>query len=220
MTKSRIALLVLVCTAIAAFFGFDLGQYFHLAYFKAQQGHIQSMVDARPLLSAAVFFLINVAVAALSLPGAVMTLIAGALFGMLWGTLLVSFASSIGATLAFLTARFFLRDWIQNKYGKRLDSINRGIEKDGVFYLFMLRLVPVLPFIVVNLIMALTPMRLTTFYGVSQLGMLPDTLVFVYAGTQIATIDHLSDVLSPGLILAFVLLGVFPLLARKIVARI
>ncbi len=221
MNKSRITLLVLVCAAIAAFFVFDLGQYLDLAYFKAQQERIRSVVAGRPILSAALFFLIYVAVTALSLPGAaVMTLIAGALFGMLWGTLLVSFASSIGATLAFLTARFVLRDWVQKQYGPRLKAINRGIEKDGAFYLFTLRLVPAFPFFVINLVMGLTPIRLATFYVISQLGMLAGTLVFVYAGTRIATIDHLSDVLSPSLITAFILLGLFPLVARKIVERI
>ncbi|MGN8158009.1 FAD-dependent oxidoreductase [Salinisphaera sp. SWV1] len=221
MNKSRIALLVLVCAAVAAFFVFDLGQYLDLAYFKAQQDRLQSVVAARPMLAGAVFFLIYVAVTALSLPGAaVMTLIAGALFGMLWGTLLVSFASSIGATLAFLTARFILRDWVQKKYGQRLEAINRGIARDGAFYLFTLRLVPVFPFFVINLVMGLTPIRLATFYIVSQLGMLAGTLVFVYAGTRIAAINTLSDVLSPGLLVAFVLLGVFPLVARRIIDRV
>lgn len=218
MNKTKIALLVLVGAAIAAFFVFDLGQYLDLAYFKAQQARLQSIVDADPVISAALFFLIYIAVTALSLPGAaVMTLVGGALFGMLWGTLLVSFASSIGATLAFLAARFVLRDWVQQNYGQRLKAINRGIEKDGAFYLFSLRLVPVFPFFVINLVMGLTPIRTATFYGVSQLGMLAGTLVYVYAGTQIARIDRVSDVLSPGLILAFVLLGLFPLIARKLV---
>ncbi len=220
MSKSRIALFVLIVAAITVFFAFDLGQYLELSWFKAQQDRLQSTVDANPVIAAGIFFLIYVAVTALSLPGAaVMTLITGAIFGMLWGTLLVSFASSIGATLAFLVARYLLRDWVQNKYGRRLKAINRGVEKDGAFYLFTLRLVPVFPFFVVNLVMALTPIRTAIFYVVSQLGMLPGTLVYVYAGTQIATIERTSDVLSPGLITAFVLLGLFPLIARKVVER-
>lgn len=220
MNKFKILLLVLVGAALVAFFAFDLGRYLDLSYFKAQQDSLQSVVDARPVLSSALFLLIYITVTALSLPGAaVMTLVAGALFGLLWGTLLASFASSIGATLAFLAARFVLRDWVQKRYGQRLKAINRGVEKDGAFYLFTLRLVPAFPFFVINLVMGLTPIRTVTFYGVSQLGMLAGTLVYVYAGTQIATIDRLSDALSPGLIAAFVLLGVFPLIARKLVER-
>lgn len=220
MNKSRIALLVLIIAAITVFFTFDIGQYLDLSWFKAQQDRLQASVDANPVISAGVFFLVYVAVTALSLPGAaVMTLVTGALFGMLWGTLLVSFASSIGATLAFLVARYLLRDWVQNKYGQRLKAINRGVEKDGAFYLFTLRLVPAFPFFVINLVMGLTPIRTATFYIVSQLGMLAGTLVFVYAGTQLGSIEHTSDVLSPGLIAAFVLLGLFPLIARKVVER-
>lgn len=221
MNKLKITLLVLVVAAIAAFFMFDLGQYLDLAYFKAQQDRLQALVDARPIISAALFALIYIAVTALSLPGAaVMTLVAGALFGLLWGTFLASFASSIGATLAFLVARFVMRDWVQKNYGQRLKAINRGVEKDGAFYLFTLRLVPAFPFFVINLVMGLTPIRAATFYLVSQLGMLAGTLVYVYAGTQLATIDRLADVLSPGLIAAFVLLGLFPLIARKLVERV
>ncbi|MES1927150.1 FAD-dependent oxidoreductase [Salinisphaera sp. T31B1] len=221
MNKTKLLLLALVAVAIAAFFVFDLGQFLDLAYFKAQQSRLQSAVDSRPLVSAGLFLIVYIAVTALSLPGAaVMTLVAGALFGLGWGTLLASFASSIGATLAFLTARFVLRDWVQKQYGQRLKAINRGIEKDGAFYLFTLRLVPVFPFFVINLVMGLTPIRIATFYVVSQIGMLAGTLVYVYAGTQIATIEHVSDVVSPGLIAAFVLLGLFPLVARKLVERV
>jgi pyruvate/2-oxoglutarate dehydrogenase complex dihydrolipoamide dehydrogenase (E3) component/uncharacterized membrane protein YdjX (TVP38/TMEM64 family) len=221
MSKLKVVLVLLVVIAIAAFFVFDLGQYLNLAYFKAQQAQLQSVVDGRPFVSSALFFVAYVCVTALSLPGAaVMTLIAGALFCLLGGTLLVSFASSIGATLAFLAARFLLRDWVQKKYGQRLKAINRGVEKDGAFYLFSLRLVPVFPFFVINLVMGLTPLRTATFYLVSQLGMLAGTVVYVYAGTRIAAIDRVADVLSPGLIGAFVLLGLFPLVARKVIERI
>src|SRR5690606_30009828 len=162
-----------------------------------------------------VFFTVYVAVAAASIPGAaVMTVAAGALFGLFEGTLLVSFASTIGASLAFLVARFVLRDSLRARYGERLKKIDAGIERDGAFYLFTLRLVPVFPFFVVNLLAGLTSIRLRTFYWVSQLGMLAGTLVYVYAGTQLARIDSLRDVLSPGLLGALVLLGVLPLLAR------
>ncbi|HET7314423.1 TIGR04283 family arsenosugar biosynthesis glycosyltransferase, partial [Salinisphaera sp.] len=148
----------------------------------------------------------------------VMTLAGGALFGLVRGVLLVSFASSIGATLAFLAARFLLRDWVQKRYRRRLQAVNDGIEKDGAWYLFSLRLVPVFPFFVINLVMGLTPMRTVTFYAISQIGMLAGTVVYVYAGTRIAAIDHVADVFSPGLIAALVLLGLFPLIARKLMA--
>ena len=168
---------------------------------------------------AGAYFLIYVAVTALSLPGAaVMTLAGGALFGLGIGTLLVSFASSIGATLAFLVSRFLLRDWVQARYGERLGAINPGMEKDGAFYLFTLRLVPVFPFFIINLLMGLTPIRTRTFYWVSQVGMLAGTLVYVNAGTQLARLDSLSGILSPGLLASFALLGVFPLLAKRLVA--
>lgn len=149
-----------------------------------------------------------------------MTLAGGALFGLGVGTLLVSFASSIGATLAFLASRFLFRDWVQGRYGERLAAINKGMEKDGAFYLFTLRLVPVLPFFVMNLLMGLTPIKTRTFYWVSQVGMLAGTLVYVNAGTQLACIDSLSGILCPGLLGSFVLLGILPLLAKRLVALV
>src|SRR6185436_11830167 len=142
---------------------------------------------------------------------------AGAIFGLLWGVVIVSFASSIGATLAFLASRFLLRDWVQGKFGDKLKAINEGVEKEGAFYLFALRLVPAFPFFVINLVMGLTPMRTRTFYWVSQLGMLAGTLVYVNAGTQLARITSVKGILSPGLLLSFVLLGIFPLLAKAVV---
>jgi len=159
-----------------------------------------------------------VAVTGLSLPGAaIMTLAGGAIFGLLWGTLIVSFASSIGATLAFLASRFVLRDWVQQRFGRQLRPINEGFDKEGGFYLFTLRLVPAFPFFVINLLMGLTPIRAWTFYWVSQAGMLAGTMVYVNAGTQLAGIDSLRGILSPGLIVSMSLLGVFPLVANKIV---
>jgi uncharacterized membrane protein YdjX (TVP38/TMEM64 family) len=155
---------------------------------------------------------------ALSLPGAaLLTLAGGAVFGLLWGVVIVSFASSIGATLAFLISRFLLRDWVQQRFGQRLQAIDEGVKREGAFYLFTLRLVPVFPFFLVNLLSGLTGMKARTFYWVSQLGMLAGTVVYVNAGTQLAKIDSLSGILSPGLLGSFALLGVFPLLARKIV---
>ena len=216
--NTRWALLALLALAVGSFFLFDLGQYLTLEALKARQGEIAAWRDAQPLLAAAVVFAVYVAVTALSLPGAaVMTLAVGALFGLWWGVLLVSFASTVGATLAFLASRYLLRDWVQGRFGSRLRAINEGVAKDGAFYLFTLRLVPVFPFFVINLVMGLTPLKAGTFYWVSQLGMLAGTVVYVNAGTQLAQIDALAGILSPGLIASFVLLGVFPLVARRLV---
>jgi uncharacterized membrane protein YdjX (TVP38/TMEM64 family) len=218
MNKNKMLILAVVLTGIAAFFVFDLGRYFTLDFFKSQQTAIDAYVSANPLQAGLVFFLIYIAVTGLSLPGAaIMTLVAGAVFGLLWGTLIVSFASSIGATLAFLVSRFLLRDSIQSRFGDKLRAINSGVEKDGAFYLFTLRLVPAFPFFVINLVMGLTPLKTWTFYWVSQLGMFAGTLVYVNAGTEIAKIESLRGILSPGLILSFTLLGIFPLIAKSIV---
>ncbi len=218
MSKSRLFVLLLIVALIGAFFAFDLGRYVSLDFFKSQQASIAAWYAENPLKTIAGFFLIYVAVTGLSLPGAaVLTLVAGALFGLLAGTVVVSFASSIGATLAFLSSRFLLRDWVQRNFGDRLRPINDGIQKDGAFYLFTLRLVPAFPFFVINLLMGMTPLPARTFYWVSQIGMLAGTLVYVNAGTQLAKIESLRGILSPGLLLSFTLLGLFPLIARKIV---
>jgi dihydrolipoamide dehydrogenase len=162
--------------------------------------------------------LVYISVTALSLPGAlVMTLAGGAIFGLLEGTIIISFASTIGATLAFLASRFILRDSVQSKFGEKLKAINRGIEKDGAFYLFTLRLIPVFPFFVINLVMGLTPMKTWQYYLVSQVGMLPGTLVYVNAGSQLGSLQSPAGILSPSLLISFALLGVFPLLAKKLV---
>ena len=208
----RVALVIVIVAAIGAFFAFDLQQYLSVDAFKASRAQIDAWHAAHPLATAATYFGIYVAVAALSLPGAaVMTLIGGAIFGFWRGMVLVSFASAIGATLAFLVARFLLRDWVQGKFGARLRALNDGVQKEGAFYLFALRLVPLFPFFVVNLLMGLTPIRTWTFYWVSQVGMLAGTAVYVYAGTQLGEFR-----VSAGLVLAFVLLGLFPLAAKKL----
>jgi pyruvate/2-oxoglutarate dehydrogenase complex dihydrolipoamide dehydrogenase (E3) component/uncharacterized membrane protein YdjX (TVP38/TMEM64 family) len=218
MTKSRIVLLGVFAALVAAFFVFDLERYFSLEYFKQQQAAINTYHSAHPLQTAGIYFAIYVAMTGLSLPGAaLMTLVGGAIFGLVWGTVIISFASSIGATLAFLASRFVFRDAIQRRFGDKLAAINRGVEKEGASYLFALRLVPAFPFFVINLVMGLTPMRTRTFYWVSQLGMLAGTLVYVNAGTQIAQITSLAGLVSPGLIGSFVLLGLFPLVAGKVV---
>jgi pyruvate/2-oxoglutarate dehydrogenase complex dihydrolipoamide dehydrogenase (E3) component/uncharacterized membrane protein YdjX (TVP38/TMEM64 family) len=214
----KILLVIVIAVVVALYFALDLGRYFSLDTFKSQQAAIENWRAAQPLTAALLFFLAYVAVTGLSLPGAaLMTLAAGAIFGLLWGSLLVSFASSIGATLAFLASRFLLRDWVQARFGERLRAINQGVGKEGGFYLFTLRLVPVFPFFMINLLMGLTPMPAATFYWVSQVGMLAGTLVYVNAGTQLAGISGLSGILSPGLIASFALLGIFPLIAKKIV---
>ena len=217
----KLLVLVIVAIVVALYFALDLDRWFNLDALKDRQAAIESYRLAHPWLAAWIFLAIYVTVTALSLPGAtVMTLAGGAIFGLLWGTLLVSFASSLGATLAFLASRFLLRDWVAARFGRRLQAIDDGIRREGGFYLFTLRLVPVFPFFMINLLMGLTPLRTATFYWVSQLGMLAGTLVYVNAGTQLAAIDSLSAILSPGLIASFTLLGIFPLIAKKTVDAI
>jgi pyruvate/2-oxoglutarate dehydrogenase complex dihydrolipoamide dehydrogenase (E3) component/uncharacterized membrane protein YdjX (TVP38/TMEM64 family) len=211
----KVALLLLLVAAVAAYFLFDLGAYLTLENLRARRSDLAGLLETQPLLLIGGFFLGYVAVTALSLPGAaIMTLAAGAIFGLWMGTLIVSFASSIGASLAFLTSRYLLRDWVKARFGQRVAAIDRGIEKDGAFYLFTLRLIPAFPFFLVNLAMGLTGMRLLTFYIVSQIGMLAGTIVYVNAGTQLAAIESVSDILSPSLVGSFVLLGLFPLIAK------
>ena len=221
MSKSRWMVLSLVAATIAAFFILDLGRYLSLDYFRLQRGVIETHLAAHPVQTALVYFALYVAVTGLSLPGAVpMTLVGRALFGLAQGALLISFASTIGATLAFLASRFLFRDAIQARFGDKLRAINAGVGKEGAFYLFTLRLVPLFPFFLINLAMGLTPMRTWTYYWVSQAGMLAGTLVYVNAGVQLGQLDTLQGILSPGLLLSFALLGVFPLLAKKMVAAI
>ncbi|MEQ1517327.1 MAG: FAD-dependent oxidoreductase [Usitatibacteraceae bacterium] len=218
MKKSKLLVLIIVAALIAAFFIFDLGKYFNLEYFKSQQAAIASYYAANPVQTGLIFFVVYVIVTALSLPGAaIMTLVAGAIFGLLWGVIIVSFASTIGATSAFLVARFLLRDSIQAKFGDKLKAFNAGVEKEGGFYLFTLRLVPAFPFFMINVVMGLTTMKTRTFFWVSQIGMFAGTVVFVYAGQKLSEITSLKGILSPGLIGAFVLIGILPIVAKKIV---
>lgn len=214
------ALLVLFAvSALVAYFVFDLGQYLSLENFKAQQAEILAAKNAHPLIFIAGFFLTYVTITGLSIPGAaIMTLIAGALFGLVIGVVVVSFASTIGATLAFLGSRYVLRDWVQSKFGERLKAVDDGLAKDGAFYLFTLRLIPVFPFFVINLLMGLTRIRTWTFFWVSQLGMLAGTIVYVNAGTQISQVESTAGLLSPTLIGSFVLLALFPWAARGLLA--
>ncbi|HAX18750.1 MAG TPA: pyridine nucleotide-disulfide oxidoreductase [Hydrogenophaga sp.] len=217
----KILLLLVVLLGIVAFFAFGLDRYFSLAFLKESQASLAALREQQPLQLALGYFLVYIAVTALSLPGAtIVTLAGGAIFGLGWGLLIVSFASSIGATLAFLTARFLLRDSVQARFGQRLAEMDKGIQKDGAFYLFTLRLIPVVPFFVINLLMGLTQMKAWTFYWVSQLGMLAGTAVYVNAGTQLGQLDSLQGILSPGLLGSFVLLGLFPLIARKVIEAV
>ncbi|MEF8721265.1 pyridine nucleotide-disulfide oxidoreductase [Candidatus Accumulibacter phosphatis] len=218
MNTRRLLLMAALGGLLVAYFALDLGRFLSIDYFKSQQETIEAWRAAQPVKAGLLFFLAYVAVTGLSLPGAaVLTLAGGAIFGLFWGLLLVSFASSLGATLAFLASRFLLHDWVQKRFGERMRAINAGIAREGGFYLFTLRLVPLFPFFVINLVMGLTPLKTRTFYWVSQLGMLAGTLVYVNAGTQLARIDSLAGILSPALLGSFVLLGIFPLLAKKIV---
>ena len=218
MNLKKTLLLLALVSAVVAFFALGLNRYLSLDAAKSAQAGIAELYAAKPAVVAGAFFAVYVAVTALSLPGAtIMTLVAGAVFGLWTGLLIVSFASSLGALLAMLFARYVLRNTVQARFGARLADIDKGIAREGALYLFTLRLVPVVPFFVINLLMGLTAMRAVTFYWVSQLGMLAGTLVFVNAGTQLAQIKSLSGILSPGLVASFVLLGVFPLIAKRLV---
>lgn len=213
----KLVLLFIFAATVAAFFYYDLDRYLTFDSLKTQRNTLAGLVQSHPVGTMSVFFAIYVAMAALSIPGAgVLTLAGGALFGLTTGTILVSFSSSIGALLAFWGARFMFRDVVLRKFGARLKSIEQGVEKDGAFYLLTLRLVPAVPFFVVNLLMGLTNIKSRTYYGFSQIGMLPGTLAYVYAGTQIARIDSVGDIVSPGLIAAFAVIGIMPIALRKI----
>ena len=218
MKVSRTLLLVVIAVFLAAFFMFDLQHYLTLETLKPKQAVIESYRITHPRLAIIIYSLIYITVTGLSLPGAtVLTLAGGAVFGLFWGTVIVSFASTIGATLAFLAARFLFRDAVKSRFGSRLQEIDEGVNRDGAFYLFTLRLIPLFPFFLINLAMGLTALNTRTFYWVSQIGMLAGTLVYVNAGTQLAKIESLSGIVSPGLLGSFVLLGLFPLVAQKIV---
>lgn len=217
MKSNKWPLIATLLALVVAFFVFDIDSYFTLDYFNQQKYRLFDYYQQHPLQTALVYFCVYVLVTGLSLPGAaLMTLAGGAIFGFWSGLLLVSFASTIGASIAFLVARVLLRDWVQNRFGDKLGAINRGVEQDGAFYLFSIRLVPAFPFFLVNLLMALTPIKLLTFFVVSQLGMLAGTMVYVNAGKQLAEVDSIGQVLSPGLLFSFLLLAVFPFVVRKV----
>jgi uncharacterized membrane protein YdjX (TVP38/TMEM64 family) len=213
----KLAVAALIAVAFAAYFGLDLGSQLNLPNLKARHGELLASVNRAPGRAVAIFFLIYVAVTALSLPGAaIMTIAAGAIFGLWRGVLVVSFASAVGASLAFLSSRYLLRNWVKERFSTRIAAIDRGMESGGAFYLLTLRLIPAFPFFLINLGMGLTAMRLITFYIVSQVGMLPGTFLFVNAGVQLSDVRSVSDILSPELVGSLVLLGIFPLIARAV----
>lgn len=212
----KIVLLAAGSLCVVAFVYFDLGQYLTLSYLKESQASLHDMYAGNQVGVIAGYTLMYILVTGLSLPGAlILTLAGGALFGLVVGTVVVSFASTIGATLACLASRFLLQDWVQGKFGDKLAAINQGIEREGAFYLFTLRLIPVFPFFVINLVMGLTKLPIITFFWVSQLGMLAGTVVFVNAGKELAKIDSLSGILSPSLLISFAILGIFPITVKK-----
>ena len=213
----KLVIVALLISVAVLFRAYGLERYLSLEYIKASQEHFTTLYAQNQLLVIGIYLLIYVVVTALSLPGAaVLTLTGGALFGFWVGVVTVSFASTIGATLACLVARFLLRNWVQNKFGDKLNTINKGVEREGSFYLFTLRLVPVFPFFVINLLMGLTKMPLRTFYWVSQVGMLAGTAVYVNAGKELAKIDTLAGIISPSLLISFAILGLFPIMVKKL----
>ena len=213
----KVVIVLVIIGLIAAFKIFGLADYFSLTFLKESQQNFQTMYINNQVPVLAAFLAIYVLVTSLSLPGAaIMTIAAGALFGLLVGTIIVSFASTIGATIACFFARFLLRDWVQTKFGNKLKVVNEGIEKEGAFYLFTARLIPYIPFVLINLAMGLTKIPLRTYFWVSQIGMLPATIVYVNAGKEVAKISSVKDIASPTLIISFILLGVFPIIIKKL----
>ena len=218
---SRKLILGLVLVAVVVILGIEFSQYLTLENAKAQQANLSHYIEQNLLYSALIYFVAYVVITAFSIPGAaVVTLLGAALFGFWFSLALVSFASTIGATLAFLSSRYLLRNWVQQRFSDKLNAINTGVKKDGSFYLFTLRLIPVFPFFLINLLMGLTPISTARYYLVSQLGMLPGTVVYLNAGTQLAEIKTLAGIVSPTVLLSFALLGVFPFIAKWLLSKL
>jgi len=219
MKLKKILILIIIVGLIVAVKFFHIDQYLTLSFLKGSLDSLKSLYESHRIMVITGYFIIYVLTTSLSLPGASPLGIAGgALFGFWTATIVVSFASTIGATFACLVSRFLLRDWIQNKFGDRIKKVNEGVEKEGAFYLFTLRLIPVFPFWLINLAMGLTKMSLFKFYWVSQIGMLAGTMVFVNAGKELAKIESVKGILSPGLIISFTLIGIFPIMVKKLIA--
>lgn len=216
LIKQIMVVVVIICL-FAVYEILNLGQYLTLSHIKASREKLALLYSEHRILVIAVYMLIYILYSSLPLPGAeILSIAGGVLFGVWAGTIIVSFSSSIGATLACLISRFLLRDCLQSRFGDWVSTINRGIERDGAFYLFSLRLIPVIPYFAVNLVMGLSRMPLKTYYLVSQIGMIPATFLFVNAGKELTRINSPSDVLSPRLLLSLVLIGLFPLVAKKL----
>jgi uncharacterized membrane protein YdjX (TVP38/TMEM64 family) len=219
MKLKRIVILIIIALLVVAVKIFHLDHYLTLSYLKGSLDELKALYGNHRLALLAGYFAVYILTTSLSIPGAApLSIAGGAIFGFWATTIVVSFASAIGATLACFFSRFLLRDWIQNKFGDKIAKVNKGIEKEGAFYLFTLRLIPVLPFWMINLVMGLTNMPLFKFYWVSQIGMLPGTMVFVNAGKELAKIESVKDILSPGLIISFALIGIFPILVKKLIS--
>lgn len=218
--KKLLVFVLMGVVAIGLLWQFDPSQYLTFDALSRNKTALNAWVEQGPLRAAFIFFAVYVISTALSVPGAViLTLAAGALFGVVWGTVIVSFASSLGATLAFLASRYVARDWVQRRFAVQLTAINQGIADEGAFYLFSMRLVPYIPFFAINLAMGLSTISTRTFYWVSQVGMLAGTVVYVNAGTQLGQLQSGADILSWRLAAAFILLGLFPWVAKKALAR-
>ena len=216
MDKKKIILLFGFIIIISCFFLFDFNQYLNLEYIKSKQAVINEYYANYPARSALIFFITFILVTGVSLPGAgILMLMAGAIFGVVWGTILVSFGSVFGATIAFLIARYLFHDYIQHRFSHRLEKINKGVREEGDLYLFTIRIVPIFPFFIINNVMALTPIKTLNFALVTQIGSLLPTIIFVNAGTQLAKIESPSDILSLQLLFSFALLGLFPFIAKK-----
>jgi len=217
---NKVLIVVVIVGLIIAFKVFNLGQYITLSYIKESRDKFELLYGEYPVAVIVLYMGMYILTTSLSLPGAaVLTIAGGAFFGLWVGTFVVSFASSIGATLACFVSRFLLRDWIQGRFADRIKKVNEGIEKEGAFYLFTIRLIPVFPFWMVNILFGLTKIPLFRFYWVSQLGMLPVTMVYINAGKELAKIESLRGILSPGLIVSFVLIGIFPIMVKKLIAN-
>jgi uncharacterized membrane protein YdjX (TVP38/TMEM64 family) len=215
----KIGIVGVIIILIALFQIFDLSRYLSLEYLKSSRDSLAQLYAQNTFAVITAYFCIYVLVTSLSLPGAaVMTLAGGAVFGLVTGTVIVSFASTIGATLACIVSRYLLQDWVQSRFGEKLATINEGLAKEGAFYLFTMRLIPAFPFFLINLAMGLSKLPVRTFYWVSQLGMLPGTIVYVNAGKELGKIDSLGSILSPSLLISFALLGVLPLTLKKLIA--
>ena len=217
MQIKKLFLAIIVAIVLILILLFDLNSYFTLEYLKSSKDQLNGYYQENPFFVLATYFGIYIASAAFSIPGAlILSLAGGALFGLTLGTLIVSFASTIGATLAMMISRFLLGDWVKSRFASQIKKINYGMHKEGALYLFSLRLLPAVPFFAINLVMGLTSLKTITFFWVSQLGMLPATIVYVNAGSELGKIKVIDDVLSPSLIISFVLLGIFPLLIKII----